>query len=189
VKRAFLGILAFAAFVFVRPAGSADLSGWLDARWGMTPDQVQKVLNYPTSVADLASVCGAKCDEGAALQLDDYDLSDQHFMVRFWFTKPDMRLHTVSMYTKARSDDSDNGSFSKIKDFLQTVYGSPQSVGLDRGHFVATWTLPSTTITLYSNATDQVAVVYEEKPVKKAEDHKQPGDNFDKTRPHSAETQ
>jgi hypothetical protein len=69
VKRAFLGILAVTALVFARPAGSEDVSGWQGAKWGMTPDQVQKVLNYPTLVADLASVCGEKCDEGAALQL------------------------------------------------------------------------------------------------------------------------
>ena len=188
MKPAFLGILAFAALLFARPAGSEDLGGWQDAKWGMTPDEVQRALNYPTAVADLANVCGAKCDEGAALQLDDYDLSGQHFMVRFWFTKPDKRLHTVSMYAKPRGDGSDNGSFSKIKDRLQTVYGSPQSVGLDRGHFVATWTLPSTRITLYSNATDQVTVVYEEKKVKKAEDHKHPGDNSDKARPQSTDT-
>jgi hypothetical protein len=163
VKRSVLGILAFAALAFARSAASEDVSGWQDARWGMTPDQVQKELKYPTMVADLASVCGEKCDEGAALQLDDYDLSGQHFMVRFWFTKPNMRLHAVSMYAKARSDGSDNGDFSKIKDYLQTAYGSPQSVGLERGKFVITWVILSTKITLYSNATDKITIVYEEK--------------------------
>jgi hypothetical protein len=163
VKRAFLGTLVFATLTFARPAGSEDVSGWQDAKWGMTPDEVQRVLNYPTSVADLASVCGEKCDEGAALQLDDYDLSGQHFMVRFWFTKPEMRLHAVSMYAKPGSDASDNGDFTKIKDYLQTVYGSPQSVGLNRGRFVYTWPLPSTTVTLNSNGTNQTTIVYEEK--------------------------
>jgi hypothetical protein len=163
VNRAFLGILVFATLTFAQPAGSEDVSGWQDAKWGMTPDQVQKVLNYPTFIADLAVVCGEKCDEGAALQLDDYDLSGQHFMVRFWFTKPDMRLHTISMYAKPRSDSSDNGGFTEIKDYLQTVYGSPQSVGLDRGRFIVTWALPSTTVTLNSNATNQTTIVYEEK--------------------------
>jgi hypothetical protein len=163
VQRAFLGILAFAFLSFARPAGSEDVSGWQDAKWGMTPDEVQKVLSYPTSVADLASVCGEKCDEGAALQLDDYDLDGQHFMVRFWFTKPDKRLHAVSMYAKPPGDTSDNGGFTKLKDYLQTVYGSPQSVGLDHGRFVFTWPLPSTTVILNSNATNQTTIVYEEK--------------------------
>jgi len=163
VKRALLGILAFAALVFARPAGSEEVSGWQDAKWGMTPDEVQRVLNHPTSLAELASVCGEKCDEGAALQLDDYDLNGQHFMVRFWFTKPEMRLHAVSMYAKPGSDAGDNGGFTKIKDYLQTVYGSPQSVELNRGRFVFTWPLPSTTVTLNSNAMNQTTIVYEEK--------------------------
>ena len=162
MERAFLGILAFAALAFARPAGSEDLGGWQDAKWGMTSDEVQRVLNYPTSVADLASVWGEKCDEGAALQLDDYEVSGQHFMVRFWFTKPEMRLHAVSMYAKP-GDASDNGGFTKIKDYLQTVYGSPRSVELNRGRFVFTWPLPSTTVTLNSNAMNQTTIVYEEK--------------------------
>ena len=87
MKQTILGILALAFLSFAPPAGAEDVSGWHDAKWGMTPDEVQRALSYPTSVADLASVCGEKCAEGAALQLDDYDLSGQHFMVRFWFTK------------------------------------------------------------------------------------------------------
>ena len=166
MKQTILGILALAFLSFAPPAGAEDVSGWHDAKWGMTPDEVQRALSYPTSVADLASVCGEKCAEGAALQLDDYDLSGQHFMVRFWFTKPDKRLHAVSMYTKARDDASHNEAFTKIKDYLQTVYGSPQSVSLDRGRFIFKWLLSSTTIILNSNATNQTTIVYEEKTSK-----------------------
>ena len=84
-------------------------------------------------------------------------------MVRFWFTKTEKRLHAVSMYEKLGSDASNNGGFRKLKDYLQTVYGSPQSVGLDHGRFVFTWLLPSTTVMLNSNATNQTTIIYEEK--------------------------
>ena len=163
VKRGALGILVLATLAVVAAVAGEDIDGWQGTKWGMTPDEVQRVLSYPTSVADLASVCGEKCDEGAALQLDDYDLSGQHFMVRFWFTKPEMRLHAVSMYAKPSGDASDKGGFTKIKDYLQAVYGLPQSVGLNRGRFVYTWPLPSTTVTLNSNAPNQTTIVYEEK--------------------------
>ena len=66
----------------------------------MTPDQVQKVLNYPVSAADLAKVCREPCNEAEALELDDYDLNGQHFTVRFWFGKSDSRLEGVSMNAK-----------------------------------------------------------------------------------------
>jgi hypothetical protein len=158
VKLAVLAILAFAALAFARPAGSEEVSGWQNAKWGMTPDEVQKVLSYPISAADLAKVCGEKCEEGAALQLDDYDFDGRHFLVRFWFAKSDTRLHTVSMYSKPG-----DGGFSNMKSYLQSIYGSPESVGMEREHFIVKWTLPLTTITLYSTAKDQLAIVYEEK--------------------------
>jgi hypothetical protein len=164
----FPAILALAIFMLAVPANSEDVSGWNEAKWGMTPDQVQKALKYPMLEADLASVCGEKCDEGAALQLDNYSLNDQHFMVRFWFTKPDRRLHTVSMYAKPDDNGKDNQAFGKMKDYLQMVYGMPGSVSLNQGNFLVTWSLPLTKITLYSNAENRITVIYDEKSAKEA---------------------
>jgi hypothetical protein len=157
VKRAVLGILAFAILAIAPPADSDEVSGWQEARWGMTPDEVQKALSYPTSVADLGKVCGEKCDEGAALELADYDLNGQHFMVRFWFTKSDVRLHTVSMY----ATKFENTAFTKTKIFLEHLYGPAKTTGLKRGYFTVIWELPSTVITLFSNTTDEMTVVYD----------------------------
>jgi hypothetical protein len=162
VKRTVLAILAFATLVFAPPATGEDIGGWQEAKWGMTPDELQKALSYPTIVVDLAKVCGENCEEGAALELDDYDLNGQHFMVRFWFTKADRRLHTVSMYAKQLGDANGNEAFTKMKRFLETSYDSPRSTELKRGYFIIIWVLPSTTITLYSNTTNEMIVVYEE---------------------------
>jgi hypothetical protein len=132
----------------------------------MTPDEVQKVLSYPTSVADLAKVCGKKCDEGAALELGDYDLNGQHFMVRLWFAKPDLRLHTVSMYAKQLDEGNDNAGFATAKNYLSILYGAQGETKLKQGYFIFIWDLPSTRITLYSDATTKTAVVYEERTKK-----------------------
>jgi hypothetical protein len=163
VKRTVLKILSFAVLAFAMPAAGEDIGGWQDAKWGMTPDAVQRVLSYPTSPADLAKVCGEKCNEGAVLELNEYELNGQHFIVRFWFTKPDLRLDAVSMYAKQLDDANGNETFTKIKNFLETSYGKPGSVALKRGEFVISWTLPSTTITLYSNSTNYVTIVYGER--------------------------
>ena len=163
MKRTVLGILAFATLAFAALAAGEDIGGWQEAKWGMTPNEVQKVLSYPTSVGDLAKVCGEKCDEGAALELDDYQLDSQHFVVRFWFTKRDLHLQAVSMYAKQLDATNGNEAFTKIKSFLETSYATPGSIALKRGDFVISWTLPSTTITLYSNATNNVTIVYEER--------------------------
>jgi hypothetical protein len=163
VKRTVLGTLAIATLAFALPAAGEDIGGWQEAKWGMTPSEVQKVLSYPTSVADLGKVCGEKCDEGAVLELDDYQLDGQHFVVRFWFTKDDMHLQAVSMYAKQLDDTNGNETFTKIKNFLETSYGTAGSIALKRGDFVISWTQPSTTITLYSNATNNLTIVYEER--------------------------
>jgi hypothetical protein len=163
LKQTVLGILALTTLAFAALAAGEDIGGWQEAKWGMTPDEVQKILSYPTSVADLAKVCGKKCDEGAALELDDYQLDGQHFVVRFWFTKQDMHLQAVSMYAKQLDDTNGNEAFTKMKNFLTTLYGVPGSTALKRGDFVISWTLPSTTITLYSNATNNMTIVYEER--------------------------
>jgi hypothetical protein len=113
VKQAVLGILAFVILAFAGPAAGEDIGGWQEANWGMTPDEVQKILSYPTSVADLAKVCRGPCNEGAVLELDDYKLNGQHFIVRFWFTKPDLRLKPVSMYAKQLDDANGNEAFTK----------------------------------------------------------------------------
>jgi len=167
-KRAVLGILAFATLAFAPPAAAEDLSGWQDAKWGMTPDEVQKVLSYPTIVADLAKVCAEKCEEGAALELDDYELNGQHFVVLFWFTKPETRLHTVSMYAKQLDKGNDNAGFGKMKEYLGSLYGSPQSTDLKSGYFIVTWVLSSTEITLYSDAATKMTVVYGERTKKES---------------------
>ena len=161
MKRTVLRIFAFVILALAAPAAGEDIGGWQEAKWGMTPDEVQKVLSYPTSVADLAKVCREPCNEGTALELDDYDLNGQHFIVRLWFGKPDMRLQAVSMYAKQLDKDNGNQAFTKIKNFLETVYGSPKSVTLKHPDFVIKWVLQSTTITLYSNTTDQMTLVYE----------------------------
>jgi hypothetical protein len=94
-------------------AGNTDVNGWQDAKWGMTPAEVQKAVGLPMSFADLAKVCDKTCDEGAALELDDYNLNNQHFVVRLWFNKPDTRLHTVSMYEKNQTKMSTVNHFRK----------------------------------------------------------------------------
>jgi hypothetical protein len=163
VKRTLLGILAFAILALAVPVAGQDIGGWEEAKWGMTPDQVQKVLSYPTSVADLTKVCRGPCNEATALELNDYELNGQHFTVRFWFATPDMRLQAVSMY--ATQLDKGNGSqvFTKARNSLETAYGSPKSVTLKHGDFIVIWVLESTTITLYSNMTDQMTILYEER--------------------------
>ena len=168
MKRTVLGISALAALAFAPFAAGEDFGGWQEAKWGMTHIEVQKILSYPTSVADLAKVCGEKCDEGAALELDDYQLDSQHFGVRFWFTKGDMHLQAVSMYAKQLDDTNGNAAFTKIKSFLETAYGTPGSIALKRGDFVISWKLRATTITLYSNATNNLTIVYEERSDKES---------------------
>ena len=162
MNRAVLGILALVALAIASPSYGEDVSGWQEARWGMTLDEVQKALSHPTSVPDLGKVCGEKCDEGAALELADYDFNGQRFMVRLWFTKSDVRLHTVSMY----STKFDDNAFTKMKTFFENLYGPAKSTGLKRGYFTVIWESPTTLITLFSNTTDEMTVVYEEKTKK-----------------------
>ena len=61
MKRAVLGILAFAMLAFALPAAGEDIGGWQEAKWGMTPEEVQKVLGSRRSKRDMAKVCGEKC--------------------------------------------------------------------------------------------------------------------------------
>jgi len=166
VTRAVLAICVVATLAFAPPAAAEDLGGWQDAKWGMTPDEVQKVLSYPTSVADLAKVCGKNCGEGAALELADYDLNGQHFLVRLWFAKPDLRLHTVSMYATQLDEGKDNAEFATLKNYLSSLYGAPQETKLKQGYFIFIWDLSSTQITLYSDATTKTTLVYEERTKK-----------------------
>ena len=56
-----------------------------------------------------------KMQEGAALELDDYELKGEHFIVRFWFAKPDKRLHTVSMYAKQLGAETVIEAFTEMK--------------------------------------------------------------------------
>jgi hypothetical protein len=163
VKRTIFGILVFATLAFSLPVAGEDIGGWQEAKWGMTPDEVQRVLSYPTSPANLAKVCGEKCNEGAALELDDYELNGQHFIVRLWFAKSDMRLQAVSMYAKQLDNENGNAAFTKMKSFLETSYGTPGSAALKHGDFVISWTKASTTVTLYSNATNNMTIVYEQR--------------------------
>jgi hypothetical protein len=129
----------------------------------MTTDEVQKVLSQPTRAVDLAKVCHEPCNESAALEVDDFELNGQHFVVRFWFSKPDARLQAVSLYAKQLDDANGNEVFTKMKRFLEASYSKPGSIAMKRGDFVISWTQPSTTITLYSNATNYVTIVYEER--------------------------
>jgi hypothetical protein len=165
MKRLILGILVSAMLAL--PAAGEDIDGWHEAKWGMTPDQVQKVLSYPTFEADLAKLCGKECNEGAALELDDYESNGLHFTVRFWFSKPDKRLDAVSLFAKQLSD-KDNPAFSEMKHYLETAYGSPKSFALRQGYFEITWQLPSTVITLHSNTTDQLTIIYEKRSDKES---------------------
>jgi hypothetical protein len=163
VKRGALGILVLATLAVVAAVASEDIGGWQGAKWGMTPDQVQKMLSRPASVADLAKVCREPCNEAEALELDDYDLSGQFFTVRLWFGKPDSRLEGVSMHAKQLDHTNADEALIKMKDFLQTSYGAPGSITMARGHFVFLWTLPSTNITLYSDATNDMTILYEQR--------------------------
>ena len=161
MKRAALGTWVLATLAVAAAVAGDDIGGWHEAKWGMTPDQVQKVLSYPTSAADLAKVCREPCNEAEALELGDYDLNGQHFTVRFWFGKRDSGLEGVSMHAKQLDLANGSEALMKIRNFLQTSYGAPGSINMDRGHFVFLWTLPSTKITLYSDATNDMTILYE----------------------------
>ena len=162
MKRSVLVILAFATLAVAAAIAGEDIGGgWQEAKWGMTPDQVQKILSYRASAADLAKVCREPCNEAEALELDDYDLNGQHFTVRFWFGKPDRRLEGVSMHAKQLDHTNGKEALMKIKNFLETSYGASGSITMDRGHFVFLWTLPSTNITLYSDAANGITILYE----------------------------
>jgi len=160
VKRLILGILVSAMLAL--PTTGEDLSGWHEAKWGMTPDQVQGVLSYPTFEADLTKLCSKECNEGAALELDDYELNGLHFTVRFWFSKPNKRLQAVSLFAK-QLNETDNSAFSEMKHYLETAYGAPKSVTLKHGFFEITWKLASTLVTLLSNTTNHMTILYEER--------------------------
>jgi hypothetical protein len=155
-------ILAFLGLAFALPAHAEDVNGWQDTKWGMTPDQVQKALSYPTVEVDLAKLCSKDCQEGAALELDDYELNGQHFTVRFWFSKPNKRLQAVSMYAK-QLNDTDHQPYTNIKHSLENLYGPAQMSSLKLGYFEFTWKLPSTKITLHSNTTSELTIIYEER--------------------------
>ena len=176
MKQTVPGILAFAIFALTLPAAGEDISGWHEAKWGMTPDEVQRVLSQSTRAADLAKVCHEPCNEGAALELDDFELNSQHFVVRFWFSKPDVRLQAVSMYAKQLDDSNGNEAFTKMKSFLEASYGKPASIAMKRGDFVISWTQPSTTITMYSNAANYMTVAYEERSDHELGSHNQTGE-------------
>jgi hypothetical protein len=167
VKRNIPGILILALLALATPAAGEDINGWHEAKWGMTPDQVQKVLSFPTLEADLAKLCSKECNEGAVLELDDYELNGRHFTVRFWFSKPDKRLQAVSLYAKHLSDN-DNSAFTEMKSFLETAYGPPKSYALQHGYFEITWKLSSTMVTLHSNTTNEMTIIYEEKSDKES---------------------
>ena len=169
MKRAVLTSLALSMLAYAALAASNEINGWQDVKWGMTPGEVQQAMGQQMSVADLAKVCSKTCNEGAVLELDDYDLNDQHFVVRLWFTKSDTRLHTVSMYAKKLDEGIGNESFSKMKNFLEGTYGAPRSVTLKHGYFTVTWELSSTIINLYSNTTDQMTIVYKQLADKETE--------------------
>ena len=163
MKGAALGILVLATLAVVTPVAGEDIGGWHEAKWGMTSDQVQKILSHPASVADLAKVCREPCNEAEALELDDYDLNGQQFTVRFWFGKTDSRLEGVSMHAKQLDRTDGKEALMKIRNFLETSYGAVGSIGMDRGHFVFLWTLPSTKITLYSDARNEMTILYEQR--------------------------
>jgi hypothetical protein len=165
VKRLILGILVSAMLAL--PATGEDLNGWHEAKWGMTPDQVQKVLNYPTIEADLAKLCSKECNEGAVLELDDYELNGLHFTVRFWFSKPDKHLQAVSLFAKQLSD-KDNPAFSEMKRYLETAYGAPKSTILKRGFFEITWQFESTMVTFLSNTRNHLTILYEKRSDKES---------------------
>jgi hypothetical protein len=167
VKRNIPGILIFALLALATPAAGEDINGWHEAKWGMTPDQVQKVLSYPTVEADLAKLCSKECNEGAVLELDDYELNGRHFTVRFWFSKPDKRMQAVSLYAKQLSDN-DNPAFTEMKGFLEAIYGSPQSYALQHGYFEIKWRLSSTMVTLHSNTKNEMTIIYEERSDKES---------------------
>jgi hypothetical protein len=148
--------------VFALPVAGEDISGWQEAKWGMSPDQVRKVLRYPTVEADLAQLCSKECDEGAALEMEDYELIGLHFLVRFWFSKPDKRLQAVSLFAK-QLNSADNHAFTEMKSLLETTYGSPNSLALQHGFFDIRWKLPLTMITLISNTTSELRIIYQER--------------------------
>jgi hypothetical protein len=170
VQRALSWIFVLAVATIPAFADNQEIAGWQDAKWGMTPEALQSVLKYPTRKADLSKVCGDKCDEGAALELDDYLFNGQRFMVRFWFAKSDVHLHTISMYAKQQNRDSHGDLFGTMKYYFQNAYGSPQDITLKNGHFIVAWVLPQTAITLYSNTTNETTVIYKESKGDKTKD-------------------
>jgi hypothetical protein len=154
-------LIALIGFLSAQPANSADVNGWQGAKWGMRPNEVQTALRYPTVPTDMTNSCPEPCRDGAALDINDYDVDGQHFRVRFWFTKLGLHLNTISLYAKPIQEDSGIILYNKIDKLLLKTYGAPQSVIQEGGTMSTTWVLPSTSIELNSNTLDYMTVVYQ----------------------------
>jgi hypothetical protein len=163
MKKLLLALVTTLGLLFASSANSAAMNGWQGAKWGMTPDEVQRALKYPTVPQDMTETCSEPCQDGAALDINDYDADGQHFKVRFWFTKPGLRLATISLYAKPIHTGDLAGIilYSKMYELLLKTYGAPQNATQQGNELSTIWVLPLTSIELHSNTLDYMTVLYQ----------------------------
>lgn len=124
---------------------SADLFGWVDTKWGMTPNEIREL--FPLCV-----------DKNDKIELSNYEIGSNEYRVFFTFKSDSLirvQLTPENMDTACRDADY---HYAYLFDKLTLKYGKHHHIlnknGEIRRNKECIWQFPSTIISLYYSRMD-----------------------------------
>jgi hypothetical protein len=138
-----------------------NVDGWSKANWAMTAEQVRQAFKDEGAIPSKYPVPGLEC--GSAVEIPNFQfdaqdkkspLSKAKFQVTFSVYESSHQLCriTIRPIRSVRFDD--------VKVMLIKLYGEPNSVKTDRMSPEASWSFPSTSISLAGDFPNNVDAIY-----------------------------
>jgi len=164
MKRVFLIILFVLCLNNYSFGQTQDFKGWNNVQWGMTVNEVLKVLDgKATSVKNAIKYNELKgeLDASAFVVLDEIEIARGKYRVEFVFNNAEKKLITVLVQPK--NETPSESQYSSLKQILIKKHGTPSfvrekilpSMTFDDGYsrsgstsLQAHWSFPSTIIML-----------------------------------------
>ena len=148
-KRGFWISLLAIAVCFISVSAQAQTL-WGSTSYGMSPAEVLKVVQGVHSVKN-GSTLGTEQKAKELLRVDDYQVVNESFKIRFYFTKEKLVQVTLNL-NKERNFDQTLFVFERLSDVLRAKYGKEISRKVDYSVFLnnayANWVSDRTNINL-----------------------------------------
>ncbi|MHB8158204.1 MAG: hypothetical protein ACYDEQ_12545 [Desulfocucumaceae bacterium] len=145
IIKIFVPVIFFCLLSYTVSAQNQDITGWQEARWGMSETEIIKIFGSSLTKLNKQEIyAGMHTD----FVINNYVIENIKFRVSFRMSDATNKLVEVALAKSDIGTSQDNSLFNNLASLLIRKYGQSQRETNDNDKQTIEWTFPSTSIIL-----------------------------------------